>query len=312
MGRGKRLFVFVFSFMFAQGAHALFTESMVSPHALYQKPKNFNKIVNATHLIQYGCTGSFVSNQGHMITALHCLEFFFPKHVEEGAYKPSPRRWEYFFGREDSYWPGNHVYPGPLKEFLLNGKNLDAEVVFTGERYGVNYLDNMTAQDFALIKVDVDEQVDCIKTPSRSVRQREELWALGYPAGYIERYGNEVGDGQSLKVSTGKVDFTLAQSLGHMIDFLTDNTERDFQDVFADVAEYQKTTYLAMVDVDEGMSGGPLVNREGKLMGIVSMAMPAHFSKLERKVSIVDVLSAKRIMGQFLDHQEIAEIFSCR
>lgn len=286
-----------------------YQESFKTVSELVHRPHQFERVVGATVQMD-GCTGTFISNKGHLLTALHCFEGAYPEAMEKAPSAKVSGRWEYGFVTKEVFGPGRMVRPGVMKDFWANDFIYqDVEVVAAGARIPLNRLDDV-AEDFVILKLPVSEPTQCLPIFWDKPMSGDLIWALGYPDGFTTRDGVEFTDGDTLRVSSGSVNYTVAQSLGVAVDFVKGRSNQNGQDFVKDTLEYQKNIYTASVDVDSGMSGGPVVDKDGQITGVVSLST-SRLTGDKRELAFTTIKGITRALESMLSEEELSEIFDC-
>ncbi len=285
-----------------------FVENFKTSDQLVYRPQNYQRTLDST--VSFGgCSGAFISNHGHILTALHCFQGAYPKFMEQ-APSVTIRSWEYGFTAQKVFGPGRQVRPGILRDVYINGVNYpEVEIVYSGARLGLNYLDTL-AEDALVLKVPVESKVSCSYVSHRRPISGEILWAYGFPSGFVIRNGQEMGDMDTLKISNGRVNQTIAQGIGGAIDTVK-KSDVDMKGFLSSTMEYRKNTYLVSMDVDDGMSGGPVFDKDGVIIGTTAQAVPTLLSSERRRNNIQAVYATVRAMEEHFSDSELDEIFDC-
>lgn len=287
-----------------------FIENLKTSDQLQLRPANYQRTLDSMVSFDF-CSGVFISNKGHVLTALHCFEGFYPKEMQQAPKKKVYGRWEYGFKPKEVFGPGRRVNPGFIAGLTANGKDIaKMDIIFSGERLGVNYLDT-AAEDFIIIKLPVDGPTACSPVSVRRPQSSELLWAYGYPSAFVMRNGVEQGDSETLKISNGRVSLTVAQSMGKAVDFVKGDADATMQEFMSDTAEYRKNTYLVSTDTDEGMSGGPVFDKQGYVIGNIAVAVPTVLPSDRRRLGMQSTVGLLHAMRATMSEEQIAEVFDC-
>jgi hypothetical protein len=287
-----------------------FIESMQSHESLQLRPANYQRTLDSIVSLDI-CSGVYVSNQGHILTALHCFEGAYPKDMQNAPAKNIHGRWEYGFQPQTVFGPGRRHQPGYLQDLYINEKSYEkAQIVFSGERLGVNYLDT-SAEDFIILKVPVEGKTVCSPISFKRPQSGELVWSYGFPSGFVERNGQSVGDSVTLRISNGRVKSTVAQTIGRAVDAVRSEEEISMQEFLSDTMEYQKYTYLISTDVDEGMSGGPIFDKRGRVIGNLALAVPTLLPSDKKRANIQSIAGLIQSMRKVMTEEEIQEVFDC-
>jgi hypothetical protein len=282
------------------------------------------------------CSGVFISNEGHFLTAAHCLysavtstEILPLNHVldfEELATSNYP-----ILADTDKKFITLGIF-NPLQEIRFmanffqaptsqNKSLLDAnpKLIFIGRTFGLKGYPEMTDKlnsqelailehgfmDAAIIRVNIGKNtgpVHCVPVQTSPPQTGHILWAAGYPG---ETEFN--GMAYPLKWSSGPV---MQARLSDMIDSMENKYST------AQIAErwrrweavnQSERVHLANLQSIPGMSGGPLLNAAGQIEGIVSAGMED--TPLTNFVTISSIY--EQVAGA-LGPNSAQEIFHCQ
>lgn len=258
-----------------------------------------------------GCTGAFISPKGHLLTALHCVEVLLDPKVQQEV--STVRRWEFLFRENTVFTPRNTIYPQDIiKDMYVGSKSYDAEVLLLGKRYGVSYLDSYGAEDYAILKLQTTEETECLKIRETVPKSGEKLWSFGYPDAFNERNGESVQrwDDLELLVSNGPVRYNVIQGTTRILDAVLGTDLQGFSREMR--AKAGKKNISAAIDIGTGMSGGPVVDRSGKINGVNARAF-MRYGKTD-KMNLLFTHGSFILNSIFsnLKKQDQLDILSCR
>lgn len=302
------------------------------PGDLPSKPSHLDNAIKATtYLKSYRtndkCSGFFVSEEGHYVTALHCIE--------------DCLRRKYLFTNSDSSNPWDHPGPVEQSEFhkIFNTKTLDPKspVVCDGlsltipegwEMYGnpellmvgrgwatvkTKDIDQLTAaqfqnlkngiDDFAVLKFKTQRPMECLKV-SKKIHPTSPTWTLAFPTDTHRQEGFN-SDGRSRYSSEGTVRSSLQED-----DYVQslEMTDLDWQRQLELTGD---SKYLLMTnDVVSQMSGGAVIDDEGEAVAIIyssnakdSLQLPFWGTSFATRLDYVQARTTE-VLGE--------NIFTCR
>lgn len=200
------------------------------------------------------CSGAFVSDEGHLLTATHCLDLC-----------------------EKSQEDGNNFC-----SLIISKKKIKFQVLlmhpcannikdtFQGVQGDIKKAICVNQADLALLKpIDFISlpSFNCLEIDQSSIKISENIFSLGYPA-ETNRPEGENSDGNSLYKAIGQVvDAPVCyKSNGQTVDF-----EKSMNSQWS-VARKSGVFIQTTVDNVVGNSGGPLLNSNGKIIGVSSFS----------------------------------------
>jgi hypothetical protein len=269
-----------------------------------EQPVQFQRILAATVLLQRGpdfnpnshrCTGVFISETGHLLTALHCIlgNLRGTSWLREGTYK-SVARFDVIEQLPNAFLP----VPESRMRYILPelGITSDLKVVFLGMGVAASNaviaksitpdkgpVDPITHEaldekqieilstyqdDFTILQVDLgDNKAPCLTLEQDSPSKPEQLWTLGFPKS-AQRNGDHSSDGirKYITLGEGLTDFGKAPWV----------RQAQFSETAISILNRifpQSVRVLGTMDGTQGMSGGPIVNHNGNLVGITTVGL---------------------------------------
>lgn len=261
------------------------------PGDLPSKPSHLDNAIKATTYIRaYStsdkCSGFFVSEQGHYVTALHCVsECLRKNHLFSNSNpnnewdRPGPAdQSEFHKIFNTKKWDlknsiicqdikltipeGWELYSSPKLLMVGRGwatiktKDIDqlSETQFELLKNGID--------DFAVLKFETHRPMECLKV-SKKNRPRDLVWTLAFPTDTHRKEGFN-SDGRSRYGSEGVIRQSLKED-----DYVQtlEMTELDWK---RQLELTGNSRYLLMTnDVVSQMSGGAILDDEGEAVGII-------------------------------------------
>lgn len=302
-----------------------------------QRPLGFEGVRRAAVRFNMDCSGIYISNHGHILTALHCLSIapsiILPSlNVSLVTSKLSDNT--PVFGSEDLPFDVRE-FDGPGKKMrLVGGLQLTGKVLVMGKGYypGLNhfaaaekdpetYSDIMKGgygppEDFAIVKIDADN-TPCVSIAKENAQIGDEVWTIGYPMrldsinGRSKWTGSAPGAFSSGYITRGFDDIPRIQEIlksslnshdAQLISLVRSAVNRD-------------GTFFSSLDGLSGSSGSAIINKEGKVVGVFNAT--EEFGKpLEQEympgvstgATIQRVVTAAK---EQLNASTFKEVFSC-
>jgi hypothetical protein len=293
----------------ASAQEALSLSERVEPYQVFQARivnqsdavANLDKIVKATILVNWrsNCSGVFVSNDGYLLTALHCLQdaetteniaLFSSKNTGEGGLIVGTSPSTYLKNitiRTQALWPD------------IANKNIEAsaQVILMGRGFAYRFPEANSSlvaknkfreelEDFAILKFDsLPSGVHCVPLSTENSANGEEIWHSGFPQhvqtpylrflknkqkAELERADNEQGTRwvfdafAPLYISTGHV-------YNNYNDILTSRPRIAGDAAVIDAISDQKMYLASSAASMGGFSGGGAFDLKGNLIGINAM-----------------------------------------
>ena len=247
-------------------------------------PKNFSNLEKAFISTTDGesCSATFISNHGHILTALHCLALPF-QWVEaiKGAWllKPDVGDNKTFLGKE-GWGSFFSIAYSPIK--LTTPETFNPQLVLTGKGYfGVLYEDKAAAhepekfsqlaaegyiatEDFAIIKISL-ENTPCVPVSEESPLPGDQVWSVGFPLPVDNRPRKSGGEAVSIGTITNGFD-DIAPGERELDPSLSPNVLNILKK-----ALNHPNGFYSTLDVFFASSGTGVVNSSnGKLVGIIN------------------------------------------
>lgn len=306
--------------------------------------RNFDRAVQATVKIAESeggdCASEFVSRDGYLVTAMHCLaRCLHAAGLNEASSEklqltPKLTLFRNDLGKLpvtcrlaiDGEWQparivaigkGVVIYPGVLgadRKEMLELEELEIE----------GYGDS--ANDFAVVKL--NRRSPCVPIANKPPKRGEPAWILGFPI--KTRRSREDSDGFSKYVSTGefcsKVDSSRALLDGLELEQFSERIRESLagypnRDVFvADYLSLEEASAWEATTVDtiHGMSGGGVYDAEGKLTGvhIQGRTYKKGFSKKRSESPFgseryIPIQVIRTLVAERLGEAQAKAIFSC-
>lgn len=194
-------------------------------------------------------------------------------------------------------WRFPQLAPGQELEFVLEDHDgrvvFDtrrmhdrARVVFAGAESWIRMADGAapprvvqaSASDFVRIRLSRPLDGHVFEDAGRDPSPGEQIYALGWPSPTSTRepaFGEPDSDGQSLRFTAGVVTEHVPFDI---VDW-KERTER------FDAASFRETMFLTTADCELGMSGSPIVDANGEVLGILSISFARRACPSSRQAS---------------------------
>jgi hypothetical protein len=274
-----------------------------------------------------GCMGTFISNDGYMMTALHCVTAFpIFEDVPEKEFQTDLLRTDPAKLRLHPTIAGQIGAP---TQPARAGQALEkARIVAAGKGFFSTSLDNFAdfkkdsrkyqslmaagygiPQDWAILKVERTNAV-CVKTNPSALLPGQSVWSVNFST----REKGSAKDGRSLQFfSSGRVTRGIQDSSAFESWSQTQSSQRA-------VALYQSVmnrpgSYASTVDAIPGSSGSGLLNADGELVGVISdaewLGQDGYAYPVTGSTQGATLQSILPQIQEQLSAQEFAEVFNC-
>lgn len=217
------------------------------------------------------CAGVYISKTGYVLTAAHCLKDHLTQASRLAAADLSVLEHPWPIARYDKIVPELEL-EGESVVLAVAGKGVLAHFYsppdvgrLSGDDVLLDRLGAAAAGDWAILRTRRDSPAPCVAARPSPLADGEALWLAGYP-GPASRPGGLGSTGSGgLMTTVGEKDSDMSSS-----EWLQTVDPRS-QDVFRRIYQPRVSAgdlILASMDSRKGMSGGPLLDREGKLAGV--------------------------------------------
>lgn len=240
------------------------------------KPATFDRGRSAALQIQaegdeFGCSATIISNQGHVLTALHCLaqcvKFTEGKSVKSFRFT-MPDQQQIRSGKANCKLPFAQegkkfgslavqvVAAGAGYVFATDTENLKKELDKNPDRRAafsqlIEAGVGITG-DYAILRVPGLAGRTCAKTSARTASVNESVWNIGYPD---TRSGAVFSPGRVSFAPVGKVDSTVTSGQQG-----------------ANLVMRRTGALITSIEAHPGSSGSGVVSYQGDLVGLVNAA----------------------------------------
>ncbi len=284
--------------------------------------QNINTIKSSVRKFdRLSCSGFFVSNEGHFLTALHCISAMlenldFVQSLTTGAGNELRRIGGLLA-------PSANYLGATLEDF---SKPLTPDLVYSASLAGLTSLPTpkilaigagwfpgqprensipavkkaFSGGDWALLKYDT--QTTCLKTSGQSP-VGEQTFGLGYPAKDLNNGMPNVN--RKLFVSVGEVVPSFQSQYPYI---LTKGGAASFA-YYDQIMTEEKLSVLGLSNI--GMSGGPILNSESDVIGMTSTALPLYLSPSSEGSMPIKISHIKHEIKELLGDQKTQEVFKC-
>lgn len=328
----KRFITIIFSILhpaiFSYAATSSESE-FVSPRSVPEmdQPKNYDKALSAAVMIGNECSGVYISNSGHILTAFHCVANMIESGIERNMIpefrtpivsrndKPLKSYARWAIGENGKHAPidqdlfGNVIaigsgYYHSLNHYTAVKKNASLFEDWMKKDYG-------PPGDFAILKVE-KTGTPCVKISNKNANVGEKVFSLGFPGDRIPDSPN----GELWAFSKGQITRGIEDNFGFasLISKVPEEKRLPIVSFFKRVMD-RPGTFAATVDINSGSSGSPVLNFDGELVGIINAAelfglddSVQYFPGVTQGVTISKIRDEFTI---FLGERGFKEAFNC-
>lgn len=225
---------------------------------------------------EFGCSATVISNQGHVLTALHCLpqcvkfkegksvknfRFTVPDHDQVRAGKANCRLPFAHEGKSLGDELSQIVAVGAGYVYAVDFENLEEELKEHTERQAIfsQLIESGVGitGDYAILRVPGLAGRTCVKTSGRGALISETVWNIGYPS---KRSGAAFSAGKVIYAPVGKVDakVTSAEQARSLVTRRTG-------------------AVISTIEAHKGSSGSGMISYGGDLVGVLNAAAGSSF-----------------------------------
>lgn len=287
------------------------------------RPAIFDKVRGATFQLDGKCTATFVSNDGYVMTAMHCLNGLVDREYLEDM------KFVLYTSNKEAIghkYMVNISFEGKQSEvratLIETGKGFVDQInpIYAFTKNSEKYLDIMeekyyAAEDYAILKLDL-ENTPCLPVASKPAAVGDFVWSIAYPARFSAIKGRPLWTGKSAAFTSGRVTNGLLEnaSLAERLK----GTSPEYQQAYLSVegATLNEDNLTASVDALAGASGGALLNGDGEIVGIYAISQPLTGSAWDGYISGASVFAnaqaAVQKLKASLGEEQVAKIFSCQ
>jgi len=281
---------------------------------------SISKIKNSIRSFQSAsrCGGFFVSNEGHFLTAFHCLANIL-KSLDLAEIKytgsfPGIRKSGGIRNQNKEFRNVELIdYSHPKRSYKVYSSRLAgvnnskvAKLIGLGGGWDPNHTSLSQREvyngDWALLKYDVQSD-DCIST-NDIVTEGERAFAFGYPRRSLIT-GNNL-QGKPLFVSVGEVVSNF-QSQYPFIMLKGNEFAFSVYDRAVTSARFRMVGFAA-----KGMSGGPVLNNNFEAIGLTTLILPLAYNIVSEAMMPLRISEIKSQLAQQLGSSALNEVFDCQ
>jgi hypothetical protein len=258
------------------------------------------------------CTGSFVSNDGYMLTAGHCLQTCLKdlsgtKNLNSG-------------NLYDINLYDQSLLKGSVCELRVKQLGFKrAKIVFIGSGtagFEDDHIDGISKEvrsklshllDFALIKFETKTKTKCLNVATDKIMKGDEVMSIGHP-GRADRKANS-SNGISKYFGFGEIsDSLMDNELYKEKGFSTEKI------LMLEEAYNLDHYFVTSADLVPGYSGGPTLNLKGEIIG-VNTNVASFIDYTERYVAnsaiILRATTIQKELEKFFVPDQMKSFFSC-
>lgn len=254
------------------------------------------------------CTGSFISNDGYLLTAAHCLE-----KCLEGIKGTKNRSFDplYNISLYDHSLLAGRICAVRVAELGLR----KASIVYIGTGsagFEDNHIEKIPSDirtvlsgilDFAIIKFDTPKRTKCLKLSSETPFFGDEVMSIGHP-GKARRRTNS-SDGRSKYFGFGQIRDGLMSNA-----IYTESKFSSEKILMLEEAYNLQNYYVTSSDLVPGYSGGPTLNLKGEIIGVnTNLASFADYDL--RYVADSAIVMKTSTLKNILSEEQFEKYFSC-
>lgn len=287
------------------------------------RPAAFEKVRKASFQIGRGCTATFVSNDGYVLTALHCLQLDLSSKFQRETFNDMKFSILKFDQQLIGHTFDTTVFDGE------SSKDVQFTVVATGKGFfgSINYIaafkanpekyyDVMEegygpAEDYAVLKLNL-ENTPCLSLATEPVEVGDFVWSIGFPI-RVAIGGRPLWSGKHEAYSSGQITNGPVDDEINKINL--EGTSEEYQKAYLGVvgAISNEETLTASVDGLGGGNGGSVVNKKGEIVGVLSMTATANKKRYYYGTTLMNkVFTTVPKLKAKLGEERVKEIFSCR
>ncbi len=287
------------------------------------RPATFDKTLRATFQLNGDCSATFVSNQGHILTALHCLHMVWPgdSFPEMGVF--IAKLPEQMIGRKilvamsrdgekesdievTLVAAGKGHFKGgisPIQAFLGNAeKYLD----LMEQKYG-------TAEDYLILKTDL-QNTPCLPVASKSLAVGDFVWSLAFPGRDEDIKGRPLWTGQHGAFTSGYITRGIVDNES-LTDVLAGRSP-EYQQTYLNVVGAGENSDMVTSSMDNlpGASGGSWLNEKGEIVAVGNSLMSFRSPKKGYVYGMAQGAEIQSVIGKLktkLGEEAVSQIFSC-
>ena len=211
-----------------------------------------------------GCTGFYISQQGHLLTAAHCVELSRASRRSVAGIPATEHDDDVAF-----YGPGSGEISidGHSAYLIMAGRGYPDFALANGNPTDMARLRRLMLGDWALVKVSHSAPTPCVVMEETALPAGAPVWNAGYPTAAARGGLDDIHrrplatDGQALDPRR------LANAFGQLpADRVRPNAE--LYEPMLDAGH----ALLSDVDSNGGMSGGPIFDQLGRVAALQTMA----------------------------------------
>lgn len=294
---------------------------------LTSKPQKLENAIAATFNLNVDdsdshCTAFAISNNGYVLTNLHCLRSCFDNGSEfyrDDYYRKTEQPGVFNLWEVKSNYPKNQICRN-YTSFDNNKYFAEPKIVTLGTGKGafeekeLNKIPKAIfnkviklSEDYAILKYDQVTDQPCIKLSQTEKVTNQNLWLVGYPK-KSNRHDGFDSDGVHQYISAGSRRLSIKQD-PYLKTVFKKEKEWNLESSMYD----QKRFLLSNLDTLGGNSGGPIIDAQGELVALLFANINPNTEKYEQATAIG--LRADEIYKSVLKKlgsKKTQEIFNCK